>query len=154
MGRLGLGTKAVDVEVLGDGRLYVPINIYGVQCFGLLDSGATVSTIGGKAWHKITSFIKIFILGGESWERLQRSDVKLMECSTKHVKVANGQACPVLGRVDAPVVLDGLMKVCSFLVVPDIKQEVILGLDFWRRYGLLPDVVKGTCILAEANPPE
>lgn len=148
--------EEVVVEVLEDGRLYVPVDIYGVTCFGLLDSGATVSTVGGQAWQKIKSLNnnKHSIICGESWERLQRSNVKLMECSTKRVKVANGHTCPVLGKLDAPVVLDGVMKVCTFLVVPDIKQEVILGLDFWRRFGLLPDVVRGTCVLAQSDLPE
>ncbi|KAK3931685.1 Activity-regulated cytoskeleton associated protein 1, partial [Frankliniella fusca] len=145
--------EVIEVDVLPDGRLYVLIEIYGVDFFGLLDSGATVSTVGGKAWNKLNSSNRTSIIGRDSWNKLQNSQLQLAPSITKHVKVANGQTCPVLGRLDAPVVLDGKMKVCSFLVVPELQQGIILGLDFWRVFGLLPNVVKGTCVLAEADLP-
>lgn len=143
----------IEVDVSEDGRLYVIVEIYGVRFFGLLDSGATASFLGSNAWDQI-SRNKYSIIGQESWERLQKSNIKLQRCGTKSVRVANGGQCEVLGRVDAPVVLDGRMKVCSFLVVPSLKQDVILGVDFWRLFGLLPDVVNGTCVIAESDIPE
>ncbi|KAK3917550.1 Gypsy retrotransposon integrase-like protein 1, partial [Frankliniella fusca] len=145
--------ETIQVDVRGDGRLYVLVELYGVKFFGLLDSGATASTVGGGAWDKLRSYNKISVIGQDSWEKLCRSEVKLQPCRTKHVKVADGQTCPVLGCLDAPVLLDGKMKVCKFLVVPHLKQDIILGVDFWRTFGLLPDVVKGTCALAESELP-
>lgn len=145
--------ESVEIEVGNDGRLYAVIEIYGIKFCGLLDSGATKSFLGGKAWRQLCTN-KVSILGKDGWDSLQKSGVQLMKCKTSHVKVADGSKCPVLGRVDAPVVLDGQMKVCSFLVVPSLQQEVILGIDFWRLFGLLPDVVNGTCIIAEDCLPE
>ncbi|KAK3924433.1 Histone-lysine N-methyltransferase SETD1 [Frankliniella fusca] len=133
--------ETIQVDVRGDGRLYVLVELYGVKFFGLLDSGATASTVGGGAWDKLRSYNKISVIGQDSWEKLCRSEVKLQPCRTKHVKVADGQTCPVLGCLDAPVLLDGKMK------------DIILGIDFWRTFGLLPDVVKGTCALAESELP-
>ncbi|KAK3918004.1 Activity-regulated cytoskeleton associated protein 1, partial [Frankliniella fusca] len=86
--------ETIQVDVRGDGRLYVLVELYGVKFFGLLDSGATASTVGGGAWDKLRSYNKISVIGQDSWEKLCRSEVKLQPCRTKHVKVADGQTCP------------------------------------------------------------
>ena len=101
--------EVIEVNVQEDGRLYVLVEIYGKRFFGLLDSGATASFLGEKAWDQLTGN-KVSIIGQESWARLRKSNVKLLKTKTKSVRVANGGQCDVLGR--GP----------DFLVPPAIAQ--------------------------------
>ncbi len=104
-------------------QMVVLIEIYGVNLFGLPDSRSTVSTVGGKAWNKLNNSNRTLIIGRDNLNKLQNPQLQLALSVTKHVKVANGQTCPVLGRLDASVFLDRKMKVCSLLLTLPLKMK-------------------------------
>ena len=101
--------------------MYLPVSLFGGLYYGLLDSGATASVIGGKGW-----------------ERLKQLGVFVRPSKYSAVKVANGKHCTVLGEIEIPLKIESRSKLCTFIVVPDIVQEVILGLDLWELFGLVP----------------
>lgn len=118
------------LDVRRDNRMYLPVSIYSKLYYGLLDCGATASVIGKKGWKK-----------------LERLGVPLLPSHIYAVKVANGKQCRVLGVVEIPLEVENQVRLCTFLVVPDMVQEVILGMDLWRLFGMVPNVVTGTCEL-------
>jgi hypothetical protein len=84
--------ETIEIGVKEDGRLYVLVEIYGNRFFGLLDSGATAPFLGVRAWNQLGNK-KVSIIGQESWEKLQKSDVRLLKTKTKSIRVANGAEC-------------------------------------------------------------
>ena len=117
-----------------DGRMYLPIYLYDGCYRGLLDSGATVS-----------------VLGGSGWKRLEKLRIPLLPSRFDAVRVANGSSCRVLGRIEVPVTIESRTRLCSFYVVPELNAELILGVDFWTLMGLLPNVTQASCSLAEIH---
>ncbi|KAK3928366.1 DNA damage-inducible protein 1 [Frankliniella fusca] len=135
----------------GDGRMYMPIEIHGRDFSGLLDSGANRSIVGRRGWAKLSD---VSFMGGAEWDRLKEEGVTLSESAVTAVRVANGERCPVLGRVDLPVRVSDDKKVVSFLVVPALPHEMILGMDFWRAFGLVVDASKGRAGVGEPQVAE
>lgn len=104
-----------------DPRPYLNVSIFGVNFFGLLDSGATQSVIGNLGWEKLRNF---------------KLDLELTDGS---VKVANGEYCKILGLVNLPIKLNSKVRVIQCLVVLGIDEEIILGIDFWRDMDIISD---------------
>ncbi|KAE8751136.1 hypothetical protein FOCC_FOCC002220 [Frankliniella occidentalis] len=88
----------VELETKADGRLYLPVEIQGKAVSGLLDSGAATSVVGRRGWAKLSD---VSYLGATEWKKLQESGVKLEKSPINMIKVANGERCPVLGRLNA-----------------------------------------------------
>ncbi|KAK3922143.1 Retrovirus-related Pol polyprotein from transposon 412, partial [Frankliniella fusca] len=63
----------------------------------------------------------------------------------KFIRVANQGVSPIEGEVSVPFMVAGKMKIVDVLYVPLLSSDLILGIDFWRRYHLCPDFLKGTC---------
>lgn len=126
--------SAIDFEVGKDGRMYLPVELYGKIYYGLLDSGATVTVMGRKGWAI-----------------LQRLGVQLAPSWYEAVKVANGQRCPVSGQVDIPITVESRTRLCTIQVVPDLESELILGMDFWKLMGIVPSIVEKSCSSLEVK---
>lgn len=120
---------------LSDERVYLPIELYGLTYSGLLDSGANRSVIGRKGWDK-----------------LSKLDIPLHQSFWRNVRVANGQTSPVLGVVEVTISFENISRVVSFVVVPDLPHEIILGMDFWRLFGVRPDVSEMNCLIRDYSP--
>ncbi|KAK3917306.1 Transposon Ty3-I Gag-Pol polyprotein, partial [Frankliniella fusca] len=117
----------------------MPIEIHG-KCFnGLLDSGANRSFIGRRGWAKLAD---MSFMGAAEWEKLRNDGVTLSQSTIRSVRVANGENCPVIGSVIVPVLVGDVKKMVNFLVVPALPHELILGMDFWRAFGLVVDAPK------------
>lgn len=43
--------------------------------------------------------------------------------------------------------IENQVRLCTFLAVPDVVQEVILGMHLWQMFGMVPNVETGTCEL-------
>lgn len=108
----------------GDERPYLNVKIYGMSFLGLLDSGASRTVIGADGW------------------KVLRTSCKLSQCQF-HCTVANGDACQVLGSIRLPIQLRERIVVIEALVVPSLPHSLILGIDFWSRMGLVPDLHAG-----------
>lgn len=106
-----------------DQRPYLNVDVLGVQLLGLLDSGATHC-----------------ILGNSGWGVLQNLGFKLEKSSPSRVGMANGDSCNCLGSLQVPVRLMEKCKLVNMLVVPDIPHSLILGIDFWDTFGVVPNL--------------
>lgn len=103
------------------------MSIFGKQFVGLLDSGCNSNIIGNKGWELLKD------IGLCKLEKAKLSDVT----------VANGNICKCIGILRVPVKLVSTEKIIDFLVVPELSHSLILGVDFWTRMGLIPDLRSG-----------
>ena len=110
-----------------DERPYLSIKVLGLKIRGLLDSGASSSIIGGPGWSVISS------LG-----------IPLNTADKTTCTVANGNTCESIGSTILPVEVEGQIKTVKMLVIPSLHHSLILGVDFWKRVGLVPDLRRGS----------
>lgn len=105
-----------------DTRPYLNVTIFGKTFLGLLDSGCTTTVIGALGWKTLEGLSVL-------------SSTETRTCS-----VANGQTCTSIGFVRLPVQLCDRVKILDMLVVPSIPHEIILGVDFWTKMEIIPDL--------------
>ena len=108
-------------SAINDIRPFVEIEIFGMKLGALLDSGASISCICGKAAQDFLS---------------KKIPFKQFS-SSKSVDTAGGNTFPIIGSVETEVTFRGMTKSINFLIIPGLKQDVYLGCDFWRSFGLL-----------------
>lgn len=96
-----------------DPRPYLRVSMYGIALTGLLDSGCTRTCIGRLGWQKL------------------RGLNLTVDPFPYSVSLANGIPCDVLGVVNIPIDLEGKVRLIRCLVVLDLKDEIVLGMDFW-----------------------
>lgn len=106
----------------GDQRPYLEVSVLGYPFLGLLDSGAT-QTLVGSSGFQILRRLGLVV-------RLQ----------TGSCVVANGQSCASTGVIQAPLCLMGKTCLVDILIVPELSQQLILGVDFWKAMGIIPDL--------------
>lgn len=106
----------------GDERPYLNVSILGIAMRGLLDSGASHT-----------------IIGGPGWEVLNKLNLPFKD-KTIHCTVANGQNCVGIGTVDIPFRVQNRVKIINTLVIPSISHSLVLGANFWRQMGIVPDL--------------
>ncbi|KAH8340330.1 hypothetical protein KR074_008541, partial [Drosophila pseudoananassae] len=91
---------------------------FGKEYLALLDSGANKSVIGGSLAQQV----------------LSRNPFP--SNSKGVVRTADGQSKSVAGLIKLPLTYNSTSSDFTFLVVPSIKQDVICGIDFWKRFGI------------------
>lgn len=107
------------VTLKGDNRFFAKTKIGDLEVLALLDSGAGASCIGRNS------------------EALLRGKENLiMPIRGQTVRTANGGETAVTGVITLPVLWDDTVRDLEFLIVPDLQQEVYLGVDFWQAFGL------------------
>lgn len=112
-----------------DNRLFMSIKILGMKVQGLLDSGA----------HRT-------IVGDEGYAVLVKLGFKLKPNSHKlKVKFGNGDLSEVVGYMDIPMEVANHVKMIEVLICAGVPQPFTLGMDFWRQFGLLPEIANGSC---------
>ncbi|KAK3916826.1 Activity-regulated cytoskeleton associated protein 2 [Frankliniella fusca] len=103
----------INLSCKEDGRLHVNLSVYERIFFALLDSGASRS-----------------IVGSNGWEILKTLRVRVVPSQFKSARVANGSLTEVIGVVSLPLVFENYFVVWEFLVIPSIRHDFILGIDF------------------------
>lgn len=106
-----------------DDRPYLQVSVFGRNILGLLDTGATRTILGRKGWSLIED------LG-----------IKLNKSESITVKVANGTPCHSIGNCQVPVTLRDRTKLINMVVLPDFSHTLILGVDFFKDVGIIPDL--------------
>lgn len=104
------------------------MDVLGVPISGLLDSGAARTVVNAAGW----------------W-LLQKAGLRLAPTRFSHVKVANAKLAEIQGIVTVPFKVGTKVRVVEVLVVASLTKMLILGIDFWRRFHLLPDFVSKLC---------
>lgn len=113
-------------NVVGDERPYLNVQVFGVSFSGLLDSGASRT-----------------ILGGKGYEEFKKFKLKLHHSEVGSCGVADGTQCPVIGSYLIPFGVEDRVACVEVLVMPSLPQTLILGADFWKKLGIVPDLRHG-----------
>lgn len=112
---------------VGEGECpYVKVDILGLSFYGLLDSGAN----------------KVF-MNAEGWKMLQSLGVKLKSSQNVTCHVANNSECFCMGIATVPIRLRSVVKIIDIYIFPQLRHKLVLGIDFWIRMGIVPDMRKG-----------
>lgn len=91
----------------------------------LLDTGANQTVIGEKGLKSILD-----------------TDLKIQYNSDNYnVTTADGKSQSVIGTVQLPITLEGKTKIIKSLIIPSIKNTIILGIDFCKLFGLNVDFI-------------
>jgi RNase H-like domain found in reverse transcriptase/Integrase zinc binding domain/Reverse transcriptase (RNA-dependent DNA polymerase)/Integrase core domain len=114
--------ETIIINENGDNRPYGEVEIAGFKLRGLLDSGCNIT-----------------ILASGSEELINSLKLDITEQSIK-VTTADGTPHVVLGSVDLPFLFDGKLAIIPTLIVPTLKQKLILGMDFWNRFSIKPTI--------------
>lgn len=121
----------------GEERPFLRLNILGIEILGLLDSGASRTFLGGKGWQS-----------------LQSLGIPLDRTVVKNCTIANGQICQSIGACELPMSLKGKVRLIQVLVVPSLATPLLLGVDFWKRMGVVPDLRRdGWFFSSESDSP-
>lgn len=110
-------------HAVDDERPYLKVEVFGRVLLGLLDSGASRTILGGRGLAAIQD------LG------LPLDKSKITTCT-----VANGNRCQSVGEIELPVCLRGKLFLVRVIVVPELPHVMILGTDFWKIVGIVPDL--------------
>lgn len=110
----------------GDIRPYLEVSMFGVRIKALLDSGASRT-----------------VMGGAGWEIAKRLGLEPLKANVKELTVANGEPVAVVGLLPIPFRLEDRVDVIDVLVVPELRDRVILGADFIKSFAIVPDLATG-----------
>lgn len=109
-----------------DVRPYATISVCGDQLFGLLDSGSAVS-----------------ILGNDFHQHFLDAGFQMQECDKSlNFTAAGGQILSASGFINLPVIFEDRFHVLKFYVIPSVQTSIILGVDFWAKYEIIPKFTK------------
>lgn len=111
------------VNLDDDVRPYASVVIIGKTVLGLLDSGASISCIGSSLCQEIISN------GG-----------KINNVSAS-VNTADGRKQNVLGTVQLYIKYKQTSKLLEFYLIPSLKQDLYLGINFWKEFKIAPEVI-------------
>lgn len=118
-----VASAKLDGPIEGDGRPHLTVTIAGEQIRGLLDSGAGVSCLGKGAMERLTRL-------NLNWFRLG-----------SFVQTADGAPQEIVGNVSVPIEFGNKTRTIRLFIVPSLKQELYLGIDFWRSFGIAPMMI-------------
>lgn len=123
-----------ELETTTDDRPYAHVTINGSRVRGLLDSGATISCLGKNALETV--------------QRLKLTPKNFRSS----VQTASGEGQTITGYADVEVEYAGQRALLRFFLIPSLAQELYLGVDFWRTFGLLPLKVEEVAVPSAPNP--
>lgn len=92
--------------------------------YGLLGSGASVTILGGKGWSLLDGMDCFWV-----------DKAKALACT-----VTNGDACQSIRTVTLPFELEGRREWLPVVIKPSLEHSLILGLDFFRKFGVVPNL--------------
>ena len=107
----------------GDIRAYASVEFLGKKHLGLLDSGATASCLGSDL----------------AKELLSSSNLKVKTVKSK-VSTADGARQSVAGSIKLDVAYNSTTKTIEFYLVPSLSQDVYLGVNFFKTFGVATDL--------------
>ena len=113
----------MDSEELKDSNMMITGDIAGQTVNFLLDTGACASIIDEKLLYKIYDQGATILTNG----------------SVQFVETITGQKVPLLGKVEIPVKINGVLYPSCFQVVQGLCHEAILGQDFFQASGAVID---------------
>ncbi|KAH0816461.1 hypothetical protein GEV33_006330 [Tenebrio molitor] len=107
----------------GDDAIYMPVEVIGMKFYGMLDSGASHVIVNHEGCRKLKA------LGLESREN-----------ATTSCALAENTTLNRAGIIPTPFNVKGKCCIIDVLVIPSVRYELMLGREFWRKFGLLPNI--------------
>jgi len=117
--KLGVAYLSSFIERPKDPRPFLPIRLLNHTVYGLLDSGAAISCVGGQL----------------ACEVFDKYDYKTI---TANAAAADGRSQQIVGRLKLDVEYNNVKNPLTIYIIPSLKQDLYLGIDFWRLFDLLP----------------
>lgn len=111
----------------GDARPYLFVTIGGRELPGLLDSGASRTMTGPRGR----------LLLAERGYRPRPS-------VNKKIQTADGTTYSVEEEMSVLMTVSDRTRRITVLLVPELPQDLILGIDFWTAMQIVPDMSRGT----------
>ena len=109
---------------------HVKVAIFDTTLEALLDSGASVSVTNSE-------------------EIVERYGLEIFD-SPVQICTADRTQYACLGYANIPITFKGITKVVSVIIVPQITRKLILGIDFWKTFGIKP-MIEGKFGLEEVT---
>lgn len=104
-----------------DCRPYATVQVNNFPISGLLDSGSAITILGNNA-HLV----------------LENSGLILTKDDFISVTAAGGQLLKSIGYIYIPIKFESEFHIVKAFVIPEIKTNLILGIDFWRAFHICP----------------
>lgn len=117
--------KGATINDISDPRPHISVLLNKELVTGLLDSGASISCLGNKAY-----------------DTLRRCNLKWKQYDKVSIRTASGLTQNVKGYVDTTVTFKQMSKPIRLYIVPSLTNELYLGIDFWLSFNLLPDLAE------------
>lgn len=114
--------SAIGKSMAKDPRVFVEISLGKMKVSGLLDTGASVNLLGKNCEEFISE------LGCEIYPLV--SDIK----------TAGGEKYEIIGKIKVPVEFNGRKEDVEFYLCPQLVQSAYLGVDFWTKFELAPNI--------------
>lgn len=92
------------------------------------------------------------ILGRNSHELIIKYGFRLNKDETISVTAAGGQRIAPQGVIPLPIVFNDTCKVIKFHVIPEIEYYMLLGMDFWNEFEILPDNFLQASYISSSDP--
>lgn len=105
-----------------DNRPYIEVSVFDMEIVALLDSDANSSS-----------------LGSETPKLLEQFNLEIQSVDNQCLSTADGTKQQIVGAVDLPLVVEGVMKTANFLIVPLLRHSFILSSDFCNIFGIKLD---------------
>lgn len=122
--------NAID-KASDDLRPYVKLNILGMDLVGLVDTGASITCISGSA-------ARTFLNKEIAYKTLNEL-----------ITTAGGSMYKIIGFVNAYVEFRGQRKCLRIYIIPELKIDLYLGIDFVRAF----DLLHIDCMGLQTTPP-
>lgn len=106
-----------------DPRPYAKVIIENREMLGLLDSGASISILG-KNCEEVVKLLKVQVQKFNSG-----------------VKTADGKNQVIVGKTQVKVSFKNQTRDLVLYLVPNLDQELYLGVDFWKLFQIAPNVI-------------
>lgn len=114
---------------------YLSVDVLGLKFYGLLDSGAN----------------KTF-MNAIGWEKMQHLGLQLNSAENIFCKLSNNDSLECLGILSVPIGVEGTVRIIDVYVVPELRHELVLGLNFWKELGIVPDMRRGVWYFSSQPP--
>lgn len=105
--------------VNSDGRGYLEVDILGKKFLGLLANRT--------------------IINKNCFDILERLGIHYNKFYRTGCFLANGSKTEIVGIVSLPIKLQGKVGVVDAYVMSDLQSQILLGIDFWRIIGIIPN---------------
>lgn len=121
------GNSDLILQIDDDNRFFVKVRVNTREVLGMLDCGAQATVAGAKAMEWVDALREEV-----GWRRKMPS---------VFVRTAGGERHLITKVIDVKVMFNGRSRRLKIICVPSLPKGLILGIDFWNKFGLQPAII-------------